>query len=88
MTAAGQHRVPAPCPRCTGYGDAHYLTCPTLRLEPSAEEIATQQMREWYGPGWQPPEKTVVPAIVTIDGQSIAEGYGRVGTNEAVAVPP
>ena len=28
-----QHPVPAPCPRCTGYGDAHYLTCPTLRLE-------------------------------------------------------
>ena len=26
-----QHPVPVPCPRCTGYGDAHYLTCPTLR---------------------------------------------------------
>ncbi len=24
--------LPAPCPRCTGPGDAHYLTCPTLRL--------------------------------------------------------
>jgi hypothetical protein len=21
-----------PCRKCTGYGDAHYLTCPTLRL--------------------------------------------------------
>jgi len=24
--------LPGPCPRCTGMGDAHYLTCPTLRL--------------------------------------------------------
>ncbi len=24
--------MPAPCPRCTGPGDAHYLTCPTLRV--------------------------------------------------------
>lgn len=23
---------PAPCKRCGGYGDAHYLTCPRLRL--------------------------------------------------------
>jgi hypothetical protein len=26
------HVMPAPCRRCTGPGDAHYLTCPTLRL--------------------------------------------------------
>ncbi len=33
MTAhPGQGGMPAPCPRCTGLGDAHYLTCPTLRL--------------------------------------------------------
>ena len=24
--------MPVPCPRCTGLGDAHYLTCLTLRL--------------------------------------------------------
>jgi hypothetical protein len=28
---------PAPCPRCTALGDAHYLTCPTLRYEPPEE---------------------------------------------------
>ena len=32
-----QHPMPAPCPRCTGYGDAHYLTCPTLRLPPQSQ---------------------------------------------------
>jgi hypothetical protein len=26
--------VPRPCPRCTGYGDAHYLSCPLLRPAP------------------------------------------------------
>ncbi len=25
--------LPGPCPRCTGMGDAHYLTCPALRHE-------------------------------------------------------
>jgi len=29
---SARHFTPAPCPRCTGLGDAHYLTCPTLRL--------------------------------------------------------
>jgi hypothetical protein len=24
--------MPRPCPKCCGRGDAHYLTCPTLRL--------------------------------------------------------
>ena len=34
MTAQpGQGGMPAPCPRCTGLGDAHYLTCPTLRRQ-------------------------------------------------------
>ena len=27
-----QEQPQAPCPKCTGRGDAHYLTCPTLRL--------------------------------------------------------
>ena len=45
MSAAGQHPVPAPCPRCTGYGDAHYLTCPTLRLRiPPAADRAFREM--------------------------------------------
>jgi hypothetical protein len=30
-SAAG-NPLPQPCPKCTGYGDAHYLTCPLLRL--------------------------------------------------------
>lgn len=30
---SGQRPQPSPCPRgCGGYGDAHKLTCPTLRL--------------------------------------------------------
>ena len=32
-THPGHRAVPQPCPRCTGLGDAHYLTCPTLRRQ-------------------------------------------------------
>ena len=35
---AGQGTMPAPCPKCTGRGDAHYLTCPTLRYHPARIE--------------------------------------------------
>jgi len=31
-TRTGTNQVPLPCKKCTGYGDAHYLTCPTLRI--------------------------------------------------------
>ena len=42
---AGQRPQPAPCLRCTGYGDAHYLTCPTLRLTvPPAQDRAFREM--------------------------------------------
>ena len=45
VSAAGQHPVPAPCPRCTGYGDAHYLTCPTLRYSPWTRHPAWLKLR-------------------------------------------
>ena len=34
MSGRGHPALPGPCPRCTGLGDAHYLTCPVLRLPP------------------------------------------------------
>jgi hypothetical protein len=27
------------CKRCTGYGEAHYLTCPTLRYPGRGEAV-------------------------------------------------
>ena len=41
----GQGTMPAPCPKCTGRGDAHYLTCSTLRL-PALSEFAAEAL-EW-----------------------------------------
>ncbi len=44
MSGRGHPATPAPCPRCTGMGDAHYLTCPALRLPvPDEFDISEEQ---------------------------------------------
>lgn len=48
---AGQQPMPAPCPRgCGGYGDAHKLTCPALRL-PARRQRCVYCGRYSYKPG-------------------------------------
>jgi len=53
----GQGGMPAPCPRCTGLGDAHYLTCPTLRYVIAPPELPAPSLVSSYMPRWQPPEE-------------------------------
>jgi hypothetical protein len=33
------NQLPLPCKRCAGYGEAHYLTCPTLRYLGRGEAV-------------------------------------------------
>ena len=66
--------LPGPCPRCTGLGDAHYLTCPTLRLgvvtappghwlnlPPDSEEFQRHFWGAHYGQPGEPGEAPVPP---------------------------
>jgi hypothetical protein len=34
--------LPLPCKKCTGYGDGHFLTCPTLRYRRVPDDKPSQ----------------------------------------------
>ena len=78
MSAAGQHPVPAPCPRgCGGYGDAHKLTCPVLQL--AGRRLRCVYCGRWScQPGWG----------CAFCGTCTVEDLAAITAREAVAVPP
>lgn len=46
--------APRPCKRCTGRGEAHYLTCPTLRLPAPEHDESCCMEPAWPGLGPHP----------------------------------
>jgi hypothetical protein len=47
--ARNPNQLPLPCKRCTGYDDAHFLTCPTLATRGTAQDHDSEADAEVVG---------------------------------------